>query len=164
MLRRILNSLILQPPQSDGVECIADFAIPANDAILRTSNRFSESYSYANSTKYRDGRRAFQRYLSGHPDCIDYFWHEAGVDLPDSARWVIRGAAAFAHPDTKLIFAMMGGPRWFRVRLPQALKDFAGLGHDETLLENDGSLGVLPSINVSEDRRLLREAFAGASP
>jgi hypothetical protein len=165
MFRRILKSLILEPPVRDTVESIRKFDIPENDGIFRQLPRWFPTYSYANQIKKVPGHAAIAREIYGHPDMHDYLWHRAGADITPEARWIIRGAAAFAHPVTKIIFAINTGfIADIQIRIPiSATDDFPGI----QILDNRAATGscvwIRSRLIEEEDKQLLKLAYVAAS-
>jgi hypothetical protein len=166
MFRRLFKLLILEPPKPDTVESIGDFEIPENDVILRQLHKFAPTYSYANQIREIRGRNAIMRQIDGHPDLHDYLWQRAGAGLPSDTRWIIRAHAAFAHPNSKIIFAIADGTHSIQIKIPAfELGAFPELQPSHQAADIGSSVWIASRLNEAEDKRLLQIAFnAAGSP
>lgn len=164
MFRRLFKSRTLEPPKRDDVDSTADFDIPENDIVLRQLHKFAPTYSYANRVKEIGGRFAIMHQIDGHPDLHEYLWQRAGADLPSDTRWIVRAHAAFAHPQTKIIFAIAGGTHSIQIKIPVSELDaFPELQLSEHNPTTGSSVWVQSRLNETEDKRLLQIALDAAS-
>lgn len=163
MLGRLLKLLIPEPPPIKDVESIGEFKIPANDTILRQLHKFRPTYSYSDQIKEIRGRNAIMRQIDGHPDIHEYLWHSAGADLPLETRWIICANAAFAHPDTKVIFAIVRGTHSIHIKIPvAAIATFPEIKRADQTPETGSSVWIASRLNEAEDKRLLQIAYDAA--
>ena len=163
MLHRLLKSLIPDPLPIDEVESIGDFIIPANDTILCQLHKFRPTYSYSERIKEIRERNAIIRQIDGHPDLHDYLWERAGEDLPCDARWIVRAQAAFAYPDTKVIFAIASGTHSIQIKIPVAdMATFPEIKQADPTPETGAPVWVKSRLNETEDKRLLQIAYDAA--
>ncbi|NLS97332.1 MAG: hypothetical protein GXX96_34775 [Planctomycetaceae bacterium] len=160
-----LRKLFVLDPVKPEVDAYRLFDIPENDVILRHIGRFGSTYAYSDRIEKVTGRQAILRRIEGHPDLHYYLWSEAGRELPMDSRWIVRNRAVFAHPDSKVIFAVAGGTHTIRIRLP-ALKvdELPGpFERDEDLIDGD-AVWVRPRLNEETNRQMLQMAFDFATP
>ena len=164
MFGRMLRSLMLNPPVDDEIDEISRFRIPQNAAFLTPPGPFAPTYARSRSvqrTETRDGvQYAIMRRLDGHPDIHDYLWDRAGADIPRECCWVIRAKAAFANPQTNIIFAAARGTHGLRVRLSE---EHAARFPDcelEPSSEQGGFRWVSSRLSLDQDRAMLALAYA----
>jgi hypothetical protein len=53
-----------------------------------------------------------------HPDCVQRVWDELGHTLPVDCKFLVRGNAVLAHPDSSFVFAMPYGTQ-YAIWVPQ---------------------------------------------
>jgi hypothetical protein len=150
---------VLTPPEPE-TDAFPLFDIAENEAILRQLGKFGLTYAYSDQFEKVIGKRAIIRRIEGHPDLHHYLWNEAGRDLQLDLRWIVRGRAVFAHPNSRVIFAVAGGTHTIRIRLPASkLDEFPEVvGSDEELVDGD-AVWVCPRLNEAANRRMLQAAF-----
>jgi hypothetical protein len=164
MLRRWLKSLILEPPLPDKTRAFPLFDIPENAVVLRQWPRISPTNAYADQIKENRGRYAYARDVAGHPELIHDFWHEAGEEFEDEVRWVVRGIAVLAHPETKIIFAHANGTHSIQVRLPViALDELTHIDRPKVRDPKSSYVWVEPQLKKDELKRLFKIAFEAAA-
>lgn len=159
MLRRLLKSLMLDPPVDEEVNELARFQIPANAATLRPISPHAPTYPRSKSVLRYEGKSAIMRRLDGHPDLHHYLWEEAGAEIPRECCWVIQATAAFANPETNIIFATVGGTHDLRIRLSdEHALSFAD--YDATPISgHSGFRWVSSSLKIEDDRAMLAMAY-----
>ena len=151
---------MLTPPEPDKADMFQHFNISANETILRQLDRTAPTYAYANCVAEVRGHQAIMRPSVGHPDVNHFLWLEAGEDLPEDSRWVVRGSAALAHPETKIIFALPDTTLSIRVRLPvSTLDECPNITRPDRQVPEDGAVWVSSRLNKDEGKRLLQIAF-----
>jgi hypothetical protein len=151
---------MLAPPETDEAEMFQHFNIPENETIIRQLHRTLPTYAHSDCIEEVRGHRAIMRPIVGHPDVNHYLWLEAGEDLPEDSRWVVRGHAALAHPETKIIFAMPATTLSIQIRLPvSALDECPDIAWRDKQEPEDGAVWVSVGLNKDEDKRLLQIAF-----
>jgi len=162
LFSKLFKSLILTPPADAGIDELDRFRIPANARFLQSTAPMRPTYPYSRIVKRIDGRNAVMREIDGHPDLHHYLWFDAGSDIPPACRWVIRGTAVFAHPDTSIIFGTASGTHDVSIRISRtSLSDFTELA-SETDIGSDTHVWVISRLSVERDRRLLAVAHSAA--
>ncbi|HEU4402077.1 MAG TPA: hypothetical protein VFT43_08225 [Candidatus Polarisedimenticolia bacterium] len=60
--------------------------------------------------------------LGTHPDLVARLWDEITARLPADCRFVVFGAPALVHPETKIVFGFAGGTHTYALRLPEDVR------------------------------------------
>lgn len=160
MFRRLFKSLTLQPQIDDDIDEIARFRIPENAAFLTPTGAYAPTYPRSKSVRRYEGKHAIMRRIDGHPDIHDYLWERAGAEIPRECCWVIRATAAFANPETNIIFAAADGTHDVRMRLSDE--------HASSFPEYDAALAsdqfgfrwVRSRLKTDDDRAMIAIAYA----
>jgi hypothetical protein len=159
MLRRLFTSLILTPPVDDEIDEIARFQIPENAAFLTPAGAYAPTYPRSKSVRRIKGKYAIMRRIDGHPDIHDYLWDCAGAQIPRECCWVIRATAAFANPETNIIFAAANGTHSVRIRMSDEHAS-AFSGYDTEPFSGDSGVRWIHSrLRIDDDRAMLAMAY-----
>jgi len=159
MLRRFFKSFILTPPVDDEIDEIARFQIPENAAFLTPTGAWAPTYPRSKSVRRYEGRYAIMRQIDGHPDLHDYLWDRAGAEVPRECCWVIRATAAFANPETNIIFAAAGGTHGVRIRMSDKHASSFPDYDTEPFSNHSGFLWIESRLRIDDDRAMLVMAY-----
>lgn len=162
MFRRLFKSLILKPSVDDEVDEFARFRIPENEAILTPTGAFAPTYPLSKCVRSYEGKRVIFRRIDGHPDLHDYLWNRAGASIPRECCWVIQAKAAFANPDTNIIFAIADGTHKLQIRMSK--KHVAAFSEyvSDTVDDAFNNCWIRSQLRTNDDRAMLAIAYADA--
>jgi hypothetical protein len=159
MLHRLRKWLAIESEVEDQTDEIARFRIAENATLLAPANTYPPTYPRSKAIRRGDGKYVVMREIDGHPDLHDYLWDRAGAEIPRECCWIIRARAAFANPDTNIIFATSRGTHDLRIRISdRRLSTFQDYD-TEPSGDDPGFRCVRSRLRMDDDRAFLAMAY-----